>query len=124
MNSAPVFEEKGLNDVGGGTEAATPRQTEPAPAGKSKKSGKANPATGKQSPAIKVIKKNKPLNPELLETEIAEAEKKLNEISAKMSLPEVARNATELIKLDEEYRQTEARLTVLYSQWEAVAAKG
>ena len=80
--------------------------------------------SGRQAPAIKVIKKNKPATPVLLEAEIAEAEKKLNEISAMMSLPEVARDATELIKLDEEYRQTEARLTVLYSQWEAAAAKG
>ena len=124
MNRAPVFAEKSLNDLGGGTEAVTAGQAEPAPAGKSKQSGKAKATTAKRAPAIKVIKKNKALNPELLEAKIAEAEKKLNEISARMSMPEVARNATELIKLDEEYRQTEARLTVLYSEWEAVAAKG
>ena len=41
-----------------------------------------------------------------------------------MSLPEVARDATELIKLDEAYRETEARLTELYGKWEAAAAKG
>jgi hypothetical protein len=119
-----VFAEKSLNDLSGSTEAVTARQAEPAPAVRSKQSGKAKATTAKQAPAIKVIKKNKPLNPELLEAKIAEAEKKLNEISARMSLPEVARNATELIKLDEEYRQTEERLTVLYSEWEAVAAKG
>jgi len=124
MDRAPAFEEKSLSDLGSGTESVAARQTEPAPAGKSKQSGKAKSTTGKQAPAIKVIKKNKVLNPELLEAEIAEAEKKLNKISARMSLPEVARDATELIKLDEEYRQTEARLAVLYSQWEAVAAKG
>lgn len=125
VNRAPVLEESGFpSDLPGRTEASATKQPETAPAGKSKQSGKGKAATGKQAPAIKVIKKNKPLTPVLLEAEIAEAEKKLNEISAMMSLPEVARDATELIKLDEEYRQTEARLTVLYSQWEAAAAKG
>jgi hypothetical protein len=38
-----------------------------------------------------------------------------------MSLPEVARDATELVKLDEDYKQTEARLAVLYDQWEQAA---
>ncbi|MGH9872828.1 MAG: ABC-F family ATP-binding cassette domain-containing protein [Pyrinomonadaceae bacterium] len=90
---------------------------------KSKQSGKGKGAAGKQAPAIKVIKKNKPITPVLLEAEIADAEAKLNEISAQMSLPKVARDATQLIKLDEEYKQTEARLAVLYSQWEAAAAK-
>jgi len=125
MNRAPVFEVKGsTSDRGDGMEASAPKPTETAPAGKSKQSGKGKASTGKQAPTIKVIKKNKPVTPVLLEAEIAEAEKKLNEISERMSLPEVARDATELIKLDEEYRQTEARLTVLYSQWEAAAAKG
>ncbi|MEP6570586.1 MAG: ABC-F family ATP-binding cassette domain-containing protein [Acidobacteriota bacterium] len=91
---------------------------------KTKQGGKGKAAEGKQAPAIKVIRKNKPVSPVLLEAEIAEAEKKLNEISVKMSAPEVARDATELIKLDDEYKETEARLTVLYRQWEAAAAKG
>jgi len=42
----------------------------------------------------------------------------LNEISAQMSLPEVARDASRLVKLDEEYKQTEARLAGLYEEWE------
>jgi ATP-binding cassette subfamily F protein 3 len=125
VTRAPVLEDKDFRtDLGGSTEASATKQPETAPGGKSKRSGKGKGTTGKQAPAIKVIKKNKPVTPVLLEAEIAEAEKKLNEISAKMSLPEVARDATELIKLDEEYRQTESRLTVLYSQWEAAAAKG
>jgi len=125
VNKAPVFEETAFpSDLNGGTEASATKQPEAAPAGRSKQSGKGKATAGKQTPAIKIIKKNKPVNPVLLEAEIAEAEKKLNEISAMMSLPEVARDATELVKLDEEYRQTEARLTVLYSQWEAAAAKG
>ena len=100
------------------------QQKESAPIGKSKQIGKGKAPTGKKIAPIKVIKKNKPATPVLLEAEIAEAEKKLSDISAKMSHPDVARDATELIKLDEEYRQIEARLTALYSQWEAAAAKG
>jgi len=95
------------------------------PAGKLKQVGKGKTAVTK-APAIKVIKKNKSetLTPALLEAEIAKAEQRLNVISEQMSLPEVARNATELIKLDADYRQTEARLAVLYNQWEEAAAKG
>jgi ATP-binding cassette subfamily F protein 3 len=105
-------------------------KTEPASKLKQGKKGKSDPANKK--PAIKVIKKNKSevtrkneaLTPALLEEEIARLEKKLHEISERMSLPEVARDATELIKLDEDYRQTESQLAALYNQWEEVAAKG
>jgi ATP-binding cassette, subfamily F, member 3 len=95
------------------------------PGGKSKPAGKGKAAVT-NAPAIKIIKKNKSdtLTPALLEAEIAKAEQRLNEISERMSLPEVARDATELIKLDEDYRQTEARLAILYNQWEEAAAKG
>ena len=83
------------------------------PAGKAKHSGKGKAAASSaKSPSIKVIKKNRSesFSPELLETEIAKAEKRLNEISEQMSQPEVARDATALVKLDEDYRQTEAQL--------------
>ena len=63
------------------------------------------------------------MTPALLEAEIAKAERKLNEISEQMSRPEVVRDAMELVKLDEDYRQTEAHLAVLYNQWEEAAAK-
>jgi len=87
--------------------------------------GKRSAASATKTAGIKVIKKNKgeALSPVELEAEIAKAEKKLNEISAQMSLPDVARDATQLIKLDEDYRQTEARLAVLYNQWEEAATK-
>jgi ATP-binding cassette subfamily F protein 3 len=125
--SQPVFETKNLGYAELSDEAAVqPRskQTAAESPGKSNQNRKGKAASGKQTPAIKVIKKNKTDSPVVLEAEIAEVEKKLNDISAKMSLPEVARDAAELIRLDEEYRQTEARLTVLYGQWEAAAAKG
>ncbi len=95
------------------------------PAGKLKQVGRGKAAVTK-APAIKVIKKNKSetLTPALLEAEIAKAEQRLNVISEQMSLPEVARDATELIKLDADYRQTEAQLAILYNRWEEAAAKG
>ena len=81
-----------------------------------------DPAT--KSPTVKVIKKKKPaVNPEVLEAEIAQIEKKLQEISDRMSQPEVARDAFELIKLDADYKQTEAQLSSLYEQWDAAAAQ-
>ena len=78
-----------------------------------------------KSPVVKVIKKKKPaVSPEALEAVIAQTEKKLQEISDRMSQPEVARDATELIKLDADYKQTEAQLSSLYEQWDQAAAQG
>ena len=95
-------------------------------AGKLKPGGKGKRPSATSKPAIKVIKKNRGenLTPDLLEAEIAKAETRLKEISEQMSRPEIARDATELVKLDEDYRQTEARLSVLYSRWEKAAAQG
>jgi hypothetical protein len=39
-----------------------------------------------------------------------------------MSQPEIARDATELIKLDADYKQIEARLTALYDEWDQLTA--
>jgi len=61
--------------------------------------------------------------PEIIESEIGAAEKRLEEISEQMGLPEVARDAQQLIKLDEEYRGVESRLKVLYEEWERAAAQ-
>jgi ATP-binding cassette subfamily F protein 3 len=125
----PIFEQRdpGVENLvdfavatqtSGDQSAATSRKSKPSGKGKSA-------AATTKTPAIKVIKKNKSetLSPLQLETEIAKAEEKLTEISHQMSRPEVARNALELIKLDEDYKQTEARLGVLYSQWEEASAK-
>jgi ATP-binding cassette, subfamily F, member 3 len=97
-----------------------------APSGKVKQSGKGKTAASTKVPAIKVIKKNRneSLNPEVLEREIAAAEKRLTEISDQMSQPDVARDATKLVKLDGDYKETEARLTILYDQWEHTSAQG
>jgi len=61
--------------------------------------------------------------PEIIESEIGAAEKRLEEISEQMGLPEVARDAQQLIKLDEEYRGVESRLKGLYEEWETAAAQ-
>jgi ATP-binding cassette subfamily F protein 3 len=96
------------------------KKVEQSTAAKSKPKGK---QSTKPAPVVKVIKKNKPVEPLVLEAQIADAEKKLEEISSRMSQPEIARDATELIKLDEDYRQTEAHLATLYREWEEAATK-
>jgi ATP-binding cassette subfamily F protein 3 len=95
-------------------------------AGKLKPGGQGKRPSAPTKPSIKVIKKNQSekLTPALLEAEIAKAETRLKEISEQMSRPEIARDATELVKLDEDYRQTQARLTLLYGRWEKAAAQG
>ncbi|HZI49209.1 MAG TPA: ABC transporter C-terminal domain-containing protein, partial [Pyrinomonadaceae bacterium] len=58
--------------------------------------------------------------PELVETDIARAEQRLNEISEQMGTPEVARDPDKLIALNDEYQQTETSLRTLYEEWERV----
>jgi len=126
--SQPMFPQRGsevenLVDVGVVAQASA----EQSKSGKVKQGGKGKAHSSQtKTPAIKVIKKNKTetLTPVQLEAEIAKAEEKLNQISHQMSRPEVARNALELIKLDQEYRQTETQLSTLYNQWEEASAKG
>jgi len=123
------FPERNANGSDGGVgreslTAPSPEDSRPQ-VGKAKQSGKGKAVSPKTN-SIKVIKKNRPksVRPELLEAEIAKTEKILNEISERMSQPEIARNATELIKLDQDYKRTEAQLKTLYDQWEKVAAEG
>jgi ATP-binding cassette subfamily F protein 3 len=72
---------------------------------------------------VKVVKKKKPVvrTTEMVETEIARAESRLNEVSQQMGTPEVARDADRLIALNDEYQQTEARLKSLYEEWDRVS---
>jgi ATP-binding cassette, subfamily F, member 3 len=76
-----------------------------------------------KKPGVKVIKKKKPnaRTPELVETDIARAEQRLNEISQQMGTPEVARDAQKLITLNDEYQQTESLLRNLYEEWDQVS---
>ena len=76
-------------------------------------------------PGVKVIKKKKPetRTPEQVESEIAKAESRLNEISEQMGTPEVARDADRLISLNDEYGQTETLLKSLYEEWDRVSSE-
>jgi len=73
--------------------------------------------------AIKVVKKKRSESrtPDLVESDIAQAERLLNTVSEQMGTPEVARDAGKLIKLNEEYQQAEARLRDLYEEWDRVS---
>jgi ATP-binding cassette subfamily F protein 3 len=128
VSSFPNVERKetASEDVFGGNRAGqSPSEQAQSGAGKVKQA-KAKSTAATKTPVIKVIKKNKSetLSPVALEAEIAKAEERLNEVSEQMSQPEVARDATALVKLDEDYRQIQAQLNVLYEQWEKTAAKG
>jgi ATP-binding cassette subfamily F protein 3 len=82
---------------------------------------KAPPAPRK--PGVKVVKKKKAdtRTPELVESDIARAEQRLNEISEQMGTPEVARDPDKLIALNNEYHQTENLLRNLYEEWDRVS---
>ncbi|HSD45612.1 MAG TPA: ATP-binding cassette domain-containing protein, partial [Pyrinomonadaceae bacterium] len=75
-------------------------------------------------PGVKVIKKKKAetRTPEQVESDIAQAESRLNEISQQMGTPEVARDAVRLISLNADYQHTEALLKTLYDEWDHLSA--
>ena len=79
--------------------------------------------TAPKKPGVKVVKKKKAdaRTPELVESDIARAEQRLNEISEQMGTPEVARDPDRLIALNDEYQQTEAHLRTLYDEWDRIS---
>jgi ATP-binding cassette subfamily F protein 3 len=90
----------------------------PALAGGLKRSQHEEPQgiSASSSPRIKVIKK--PRASEVIEAEISEVESRLAELSKKMAEPEVARDITKLVELNEEYQRTETQLNELLEEWE------
>ena len=54
----------------------------------------------------------------LIEKEVAEFENRLAELSAEMARPEVARDITKLVKLNDEYEKAQSRLSELMEEWE------
>ncbi len=109
-------------------ERSEPQKIEEVRTQSGKASGKSKASKASMEPtkpSVKVIKKKKleVRTPEMMESEIAAAEKRLEEISEQMGLPEVARDPQQLIKLDKEYREVESRLKVLYEEWETAAAQ-
>jgi len=102
------------------TGSQTPRST------KQSAKGKKNATPRSPAPlSVKVIKKKKvdARTPESLEADIAQAETRLKEISQQMGEPEIARDATRLIQLNDEYQETETRLQSLYAEWDRVATE-
>jgi ATP-binding cassette subfamily F protein 3 len=91
------------------------RSVPPAVAGGSRK--KAKSSLG--SPRVKVIKKAR--SPEVIEAEIAEMEQRLAALSEEMSKPEVARDITQLVRVNDEYKASETRLSELMDEWERAA---
>ena len=83
----------------------------------SKRAKKSAPAASADAfKRIKVIKK--PRDSEIIEAEIAELEKQITNLSAEMAKPEVARDITKLVAVNDEYEQIKARLAELYEEWE------
>jgi len=87
----------------------------------SKRGKRKTPRTPESSSSrVKIIKK--PREPELVEAEISALEKRLSELSVEMTKPEVARDISRLVELNDEYQQGEARLAELLDEWERAEA--
>ncbi|HEX8136916.1 MAG TPA: ABC-F family ATP-binding cassette domain-containing protein [Pyrinomonadaceae bacterium] len=85
--------------------------------GKSSAQGRASASVGKGA------KKQPGRDSQSIEAEIAEVEKMLAALSEQLARPEVARDHNRLLALNEEYQQTDARLRLLYEEWDRVAAE-
>ena len=70
-------------------------------------------------PRVKVVKKAR--SPEIIEAEIAELEQRLASLSEEMAKPEVARDITQLVKVNDDYEASDARLKELLEEWERAA---
>jgi ATP-binding cassette subfamily F protein 3 len=82
--------------------------------GSKRKSG--SPGSGGGSSRVKIIKK--PRSPEIIEAEIAQLERRIADLSKQMSEPEVARDITLLVAVNDEYQQAETRMAELLVEWE------
>ncbi|HEY6188794.1 MAG TPA: ABC-F family ATP-binding cassette domain-containing protein [Pyrinomonadaceae bacterium] len=109
IRSAPAKET--TEAVGKSTAPATPEK------GGTQQKAKAGQGKGAKNKKLPTRDSNS------IETEIAEAEKKLATLSEQLSQPEVARDHNRLLALNEDYQQTDARLRLLYEEWDRVAAE-
>ena len=108
------------NGAGGGRRATATARKGPESA-KTKPGRKTSaPSTESASPRVKIIKK--PRQPETIESEIAVLEKRIAELAAEMAKPEVARDITRLVSVNDDYQRAEARLAELIEEWERAAA--
>jgi ATP-binding cassette subfamily F protein 3 len=101
-----------------GSKAMERESVPPASAGGSRREKRkaARPPSSDASPRVKVVKK--PRDPEVIEAEISELERLLAELSGEMAKPEVARDISKLVKVNDDYKEAEARLTRLFEEWE------
>ena len=83
-----------------------------------KKSG--GPAA--ESTRVKIVKK--PRSAEIVEAEISDLEARLATLSEEMIRPEVARDITRLVKVNDDYQKAEARLAELMDEWERAETGG
>ena len=82
----------------------------------SRRKKKSVPPASAGGSRVKIIKK--PRDPETIEAEISELEKRIADLSKKMSEPEVARDITKLVEVNDEYQRAESRLAELLDEWE------
>src|SRR5215471_1454530 len=98
------------------TDTGTPKSEERA----RKTSGRSQPAGGSKRATdpsrVKLVKKAR--NPEVIEAEITALEKRINELSHDMTRPEIARDITRLVAVNDEYERSRAQLAVLLDEWE------
>jgi ATP-binding cassette subfamily F protein 3 len=104
-------------DNNAGVSVNEPRRNERTANKSGKKPGA---AVEKASPRVKIIKK--PRQPETIEAEISALEKQIADLSAEMAKPEVARDITRLVRVNDEYQQADARLAELIDEWERAEA--
>jgi ATP-binding cassette subfamily F protein 3 len=106
--------------------SAPPPKNAPPRAAASQGDGAANASRKGTSPDGKGGKKKSHAanarTTQVVESEIAEVEKRLAALSDELSRPEVARDASRAKRLNDEYQQSDARLRSLYEEWEQVSA--
>src|SRR6266404_2198718 len=125
IKGGPEFQDsKALRNDSESLDSSAPRNGDVG-RGKSSEFGGRKPKQGKKSGTdkrgagsvrVKIVKK--PREVEIVESEIAELEKRLAELSVEMARPEIARDITRLVKVNDDYQQTEARLAELLDEWE------
>jgi ATP-binding cassette, subfamily F, member 3 len=75
----------------------------------------ASPAS-RDGKRVKIVKK--PRDSASIEAEIADVEKRIAELSEAMTKPEIARDITKLVKVNDDYQSAESRLADLMDEWE------
>jgi ATP-binding cassette, subfamily F, member 3 len=114
LSDSSAAPDRGQMRSGAGGVATGSNKSEPGAAATGSKRRKAQ--RGMPTPRVKVIKKAR--SPEVIEAEIAEVEQRLAELSEEMSKPEVARDITQLVKVNDEYQTSDKKLASLLEEWE------